>query len=241
MKPILIPYYGTKASIATKYPRPKYDTIIEPFAGAASYSLRYPSRNVILYDKYERLIALWQYLIEVTPEEILSLPLITADTDPQQIPNIPQEARDLIGWWSHPASPTPGNPSTYFKLPQNHNAIGYWSAKCRQRIASIVPKIKHWQAYVGDYTDPPDIDATWFIDPPYQVKGSIYKHSSKQINYDHLADWCKSRTGQVMVCENYGASWLPFEHFSQLTGGLLRKSREALWTNDGSHIHNTLF
>ena len=237
MIPRLIPYYGTKASIALKYPRPKYDTIIEPFAGAASYSLCYPARNVILYDKYERLIALWQYLIAVTPEEILSLPLISSDTDPQQIPNIPQEARDLIGWWSQPATSEPRKPSTYFRHYPDFANI--WSPRCRQRIASIVPKIKHWQAYVGDYTDAPDIDATWFIDPPYQVKGLHYKHSSKHINYDHLADWCKTRTGQVMVCENYGASWLPFEPFSKLIGGSQRKSFEVIWTNDGSHKQQT--
>lgn len=32
-------YYGTKKRIAKNYPAPIYDTIIEPFAGAAQYSL----------------------------------------------------------------------------------------------------------------------------------------------------------------------------------------------------------
>jgi site-specific DNA-adenine methylase len=34
-------YYGTKKRIVNKYPEPKYDKIIEPFCGAAQYSLKY--------------------------------------------------------------------------------------------------------------------------------------------------------------------------------------------------------
>jgi site-specific DNA-adenine methylase len=32
-------YYGGKSKIVQYYPDPKYDTIIEPFAGSAQYSL----------------------------------------------------------------------------------------------------------------------------------------------------------------------------------------------------------
>ena len=32
-------YYGRKKQIAKYYPEPKYDTIVEPFAGSAAYSL----------------------------------------------------------------------------------------------------------------------------------------------------------------------------------------------------------
>jgi len=35
---ILFSYFGSKARIGNKYPKPIYDTIIEPFAGAAGYS-----------------------------------------------------------------------------------------------------------------------------------------------------------------------------------------------------------
>ena len=32
-------YYGSKSKIASMYPKPMYDKIIEPFAGTAQYSL----------------------------------------------------------------------------------------------------------------------------------------------------------------------------------------------------------
>jgi len=35
-------YYGGKWRAAPSYPSPRCETIIEPFAGAAGYSLRYP-------------------------------------------------------------------------------------------------------------------------------------------------------------------------------------------------------
>lgn len=34
-------YFGSKVSVAHKYPPPKHDIIIEPFAGGAGYSLCY--------------------------------------------------------------------------------------------------------------------------------------------------------------------------------------------------------
>jgi len=32
-------YYGSKSKVVKHYPKPKYDLIIEPFAGAAWYSV----------------------------------------------------------------------------------------------------------------------------------------------------------------------------------------------------------
>lgn len=59
------------------------------------------------------------------------------------------------------------------------------------------------------YLTAPDVTATWFIDPPYKGEaGRLYRHHS--IDYAALAGWCRSRRGQVIVCERQGASWLPF-------------------------------
>lgn len=46
-------YYGTKKKIAKYYPKPKYDKIIEPFCGAAQYSLYDDNwkKDVLLIDK----------------------------------------------------------------------------------------------------------------------------------------------------------------------------------------------
>ena len=42
--------------------------------------------------------------------------------------------------------------------------------------------------------------------------------------------WCRTRQGQVIACENVGATWLPFEPLrdfqSARPGGV---SREAVW------------
>ena len=45
-------FYGGKWRDAPKhYPFPEHDTIVEPFAGSAGYSVRYSDRNVILGEK----------------------------------------------------------------------------------------------------------------------------------------------------------------------------------------------
>ena len=47
-------YYGSKYIRAPLYPRPRYDIIIEPFAGSACYATRrHNRRKVILVEKYE--------------------------------------------------------------------------------------------------------------------------------------------------------------------------------------------
>lgn len=45
-------YYGRKKQIINKYPEPICDTVVEPFAGTASYSYKYWDKNIILYEKY---------------------------------------------------------------------------------------------------------------------------------------------------------------------------------------------
>jgi hypothetical protein len=103
----------------------------------------------------------------------------------------------------------------------------------RSRIARQLPAIRHWQIIEGSYEQAPDIPATWFIDPPYAVQGSYYKHGSKGIDYAALGAWCRSRQGQVMVCEQEGADWMPFVFFRDIKameGAHGRKrSREVIW------------
>ena len=85
-------------------------------------------------------------------------------------------------------------------------------ACAKPAMAELVPFVKNWTIIEGDYTDAPDIEATWFIDPPYQgPPGTGYRHGSDSIDYQDLGRWCESRTGQVIVCEGGGADWLPFE------------------------------
>ncbi len=83
----------------------------------------------------------------------------------------------------------------------------------------------------GDYTMAPDVDATWFIDPPYDnAAGENYRHH--KLDRYALAQWCRGRRGQVIVCENEGASWLPFAPLRTFKRGLRAAggSREVVWT-----------
>ena len=86
-----------------------------------------------------------------------------------------------------------------------------WSERTRHRIAEQSARIKHWNIICGDYTDAPDVNAHYFVDPPYQRKGKFYK--CHNVDYLSLANWCRNRKGYTVVCENKGADWLPFRHF----------------------------
>lgn len=117
------------------------------------------------------------------------------------------------------------------------NALGWdihgWSPRQRQRVASQVEFIRHWRIIEGEYTDVPELEATWFIDPPYNNRpGRAYKHHA--IDYVALGAWCQSRPGQVIVCENAGADWLPFVPFATLKAGPNKKagSQEVIWTKE---------
>ena len=70
--PVLRPffgYYGGKWRDTPRlYPPPEHNTIVEPFAGSAGYSLRFPrTPRVILYEKDPIVAGVWQYLIGVKP------------------------------------------------------------------------------------------------------------------------------------------------------------------------------
>jgi hypothetical protein len=112
----------------------------------------------------------------------------------------------------------------------------YTRPHIRERIASQLPAIGHWQATQGDYRAIDDIEATWFIDPPYQLYGATYPCGSRGLDYTALAEWCRTRRGQVIVCEGQGARWLPFEHFAdggRVAGASCRRgAAEVVWYSD---------
>ncbi len=224
-------YYGGKYRIAPRYPAPLYSEIVEPFAGAAGYSTRYPDHRVTLVDADPTIAALWAYLIRVSAAEIRALPLEIASVD--DIAGAP-EARSLVGFWLNKGTASPcRTPSAWMRAGIRPGS--FWGAEIRERIASQVDRIRHWKIIHGSYTAAPTSPATWFVDPPYAGKaGRHYRHNA--IDFAHLAQWCRMLPGQVMVCENLGADWLPFRPFcaakamESKTGG--KVSHEALWTND---------
>lgn len=225
-------YFGGKWRSAGRYPAPEHDTIIEPFAGAAGYATNYFRRKVILVEKSPVVASVWRYLINVKPEEIRRLPLFEAGQKLNDIEGLIPEAKAFLGWrigqgtqtWRNTVSPWGAN---------------FWNERERDYIAAQVEHIRHWKIIEGDYSLAPDVEATWFIDPPYQVEGFRYPESSKKIDFPSLGAWCRSRRGLVMVCENEGADWLPFVPFYDMKGSTLlvdengrktaKKSTEVLW------------
>ncbi len=228
-------FYGGKWGAAPHYPEPRYDTVIEPFAGSAGYAVRHYARRVHLYDIDEKIIATWHYLIGASERDIRALPLMRAGDHVDDLP-VSQEARWLIGWWLNKGMTAPCNiPSRWMREPLPGRLETFWGEGVRERLARQVEYIRHWRADLGSYESAQDVAATWFIDPPYSgAAGSRYRHGNRDIDYRALAQWCRSRRGQAIVCENVGADWLPFEPFmvAKASAGKGRAgySKEAIWS-----------
>lgn len=220
-------YHGSKYLLANLYKEPTHNIIIEPFAGSAGYSLLYPHKQVKLYDKYSIICAIWDYLIKSKESEILSLPIIELDKSVDDY-NICQEAKWLIGFWLAKGLKQPTKKLSGFSKHALSNIDNYkgtkgkrfksrpiatWSDEQKYRISNQQQYIRHWEIKNQSYETIDNIDATWFIDPPYITAGSQYvsKCNNKSINYNHLANWCKLRKGELIVCENIDAKWLTFE------------------------------
>jgi len=225
-------YYGGKWRAAPHYPKPTCDTIIEPFAGSAGYSIRYPHKNVVLFDKDEKICGVWDYLINATDRDVDSLPEIVGSVDDVKAC---QEAKWLIGFWLNKGAATPCKTASKW-MRSNIRPNSYWGKVIKDRIITQRPFISHWQVFNTPFESLGNEDATWFIDPPYQAAGKFYRHGSRDVDFTGLADFCKSRIGQVIVCENQGADWLPFCEFRDIKSspGHRRSqvSKEVIWVKE---------
>lgn len=233
-RPALRPFfgfYGGKWRDAIKhYPAPEGKTIIEPFAGSAGYALRHYDREIVLCEIDPILAGVWTYLTKVRPKEILALPDIEPGRTVDDL-HVAQEAKWLIGFWLNRGVATPRkSPSKWMR--DGIRPGSFWGERVRQTIARQVTKVRHWQVHNCTYLEAPSPkSATWFIDPPYQRAGQHYGYSSDGIDYGSLAAWCKQRKGQVIVCENDGADWLPFETLAHVkTTRASFRSKEVIWT-----------
>jgi len=187
-------YYGRKKRIAGLYPEPRHKIIIEPFAGSAAYSLHGDrwKLDVRLFDTNVHVKDVWEYILTASKKDILDLPESIEDS-------LPIGANKLIGFHLNPGSTQPK------KTPSKFNR---WPAG-RKYIAENIHKIKHWQFFWDSGLKTKNIEATWFIDPPYQNAGRYY--GCDPLSYPELAEWVTSRNGQVIACDNPSATWLNFE------------------------------
>lgn len=213
------------------YPKPRHATIVEPFAGSAGFSLRYADRRVVLCEIDPVIASVWRYLIGVSPQEIRSIPDVPLGGSVDDLP-VPQEARWLVGFWVNRGVSRPRNkPSRWMR--EGIRPGSFWGDRVRSSIASQVDSIRHWRLFECDYRSCPVVGpATWFVDPPYQGAGKHYTFGSSGIDYQELGGWCRSRVGQVIVCENEGACWLPFRPLADIkTARRGRRSLESIWTS----------
>lgn len=223
-------YFGGKWRIAKRYPAPEHQVLVEPFAGSAGYALRYPDRDVLLCDLNPVVAGTWEYLISTPEEEILALPLWDGTWSSVEELDISQQAKWVIGWWLNKGTTSPGkSPSAWVR--NGEAGENYWGPGVRERLARQVQHIRHWKILNQTYLDLPNQTATWFVDPPYEIAG---RYPVRAVDFAELATWSQSRMGQVMVCENAGAEWLPFRHFTDAKATHARYrtgvSKEVIWT-----------
>lgn len=219
-------YYGSKSKIVGCYPYPKHDKIIEPFAGSARYSLKHFEKDILLVDKYEVIVRIWHYLQAASPQDILKLPEPIYKEDIRDY-NVSEDEKLLLGFLVARGVASPQN------IVQQFSDI----KSAKKDIAQQLYKIKHWKIKQGDYKEIPNLTATWFVDPPYEFGGEHYRMNNKNISYTHLATWCKDRNGQVIVCENSKAGWMPFKQMAE-TNGAYDTTMEVIWSNQPTVYDN---
>ena len=174
-------YYGSKAKLAKYYPKPTYPLVIEPFAGAAWYSIVNKSKLTYLLDINPTIAGLWKW-------DFLGFSINRGTASP----------RNIVQKWSAQVTSRPT-----------------WASTTRfaiDRAISLLPLIKNWTITQESYERSFLVEATWFIDPPYQHGGNHYKFAD--IDYIELAKWVSNLKGQVIVCGSIMDTWLPFEPLS---------------------------
>ncbi|MBE6273902.1 MAG: hypothetical protein E7097_08500 [Bacteroides sp.] len=211
-------YYGRKKQLAKYYPTPAFDTIIEPFAGAAAYSLYKNNwrKKVILIEKDPKVFEIWDWLINhATVEDIKNLPeLKVGDRSSEFLHIIHAATKMAFHFKTIKVTPV---------LERN------WEISRRVMLENLY-KIKHWEIINGDFTEAPDVEATWFIDPPYKGDAGMgYRFGSNTINYQALALWAKARRGEVIFCEGAEGDYLPFKSLVNLKGVAGKVSKEVVY------------
>jgi hypothetical protein len=222
-------YFGSKLTSAVKYPEPAYSTIVEPFAGGAGYSLNYYDHDVVLYDVCERVVGIWDYLIRATTADIRGLPVLERGQSVDSLQQLSDPEKWLIGAWLNAGCFTAKTLCCW----ATDDPDQFWGESIRERIAQQVPLIEHWRVELCSYEKQPVRVATHFVDPPYRALVDNYrKTKGVVIDFPALGDWCQSLPGQVIVCEQEGATWLPFRYLGQARATRNnRKCCEVIWTN----------
>jgi len=218
-------FYGRKKQLAKHYPAPNHDVIVEPFAGSAAYSLHNENwrRDVVLVERDERVADVWRWLIkDARPADITALPPLRVGERSSEFLHIVHAATKMA--------------FAYKTIKVTQVLERNWEIS-RRVMAASVHKVKHWTIICGDYSLAPDIEATWFVDPPYKGDpGMGYAHSSDDLDYGELAGWILSRRGQTIACEGPNGDYLPFIPLKTCMGVAGKQSTEVVWMNDADQL-----
>lgn len=208
MRPVF-KYFGSKWRKAKLYPQPSHNLIIEPFAGSACYAMYYLQSDAryacILADSNPRIANLWRWINTNPHEEIMDLPtksLILGDDITKM--GFSESAAELIIRWQRVGLNGCQTVSKWNCTP------GQWDENVKVSVSNAVKILAGRIEVYNDYSQIKNQTATWFVDPPYRGQTKYY-HEQREINYESLSGWCKSRNGQTIVYEQNGATWLPFE------------------------------
>lgn len=227
MRPFF-PYYGSKWNIVRYYPRPVHRLTVEPFAGAAGYATFHNVVRADLIDADPIIAGVWKYLMAASATEILALPDMLEVGDTVDNYSIPQEAKWLIGFWLNRGSAQPKKTRTAYSARTDRAQLN-WGARAKERIAAQIPLLAGWTITEGNYDCAPDVEANWFIDPPYGDKGKYYRVGFR--DFAGLSLWAVTRRGRLIVCEGADAAWLPFKSLGNFKSSL-GKAQEMVFTHD---------
>jgi site-specific DNA-adenine methylase len=220
-------YYGSKSKIVDYYPPPKHKRIIEPFAGSARYSLKYWQNDVLL--------EVWNYLKNASEQDILKLPELKIGESLDNYTQLSDIEKKFLGFVIAKGGSSPRKKASMFATSRSpgrtETAMGFELKKTAKNLF----KIKHWEIKLADYNELLNEEATWFIDPPYQFGGHVYRYN--KIDYTALSEWCKTRKGQAIVCENTKADWLSFMPVTKFKGCMF-ETVEAIWSNHKTNYDN---
>lgn len=222
-------FYGGKRRLARAYPGPKHKVVVEPFAGSAAYSVLHLGargsivERAILIEKDPRVCEIWEQLLAMEPEEVLNYPIPEAGDRTSDFLLMTAACSNRIARTAE------------MRVTKRMPVV---IKRMLRQIAAVLPDVKGKVEIIqGDYSEAPDIEATWFIDPPYHVNGRPQSRgmgyaegcNSASLNYPALGEWCRARRGQKIVCEQAGADWLKFEHLRWARDSIGNKAAEVVW------------
>lgn len=189
---------------------------------------------MILIDKYKTIIDVWKFLQLASEKDILGLPILKYGENLRDF-DLSDLEKKFLGFNVGGGVARPQMQATYLQTIHRPN-----NQRIRLKtIAENLYKIRHWKLIHGEY-DCVEVEATWFIDPPYSKGGEYYAFSSKKLDFGRLSKWISSRNGQVIVCENASAQWFTFFPLKR-AGGTRRATNEVFWTNEKVETQSKLF